>query len=97
MLAIGRALMGRPRLLLLDEPSLGLAPMLVHQIFDIIRTINQERGMTVLLVEQNAFHALRLAHRAYVMVQGRIAISGSGAELLADPAVRAAYLEGGAG
>jgi branched-chain amino acid transport system ATP-binding protein len=95
MLAIGRALMGRPKLLLLDEPSLGLAPIIVKQIFDIIRTINQSRGMTVLLVEQNAFHALKLAHRAYVMVQGRITLSGSGADLLADPAVRAAYLEGG--
>jgi branched-chain amino acid transport system ATP-binding protein len=96
MLAIGRALMGRPQLLLLDEPSLGLAPMIVRQIFDIIRTINRERAMTVLLVEQNAFHALKLAHRGYVMVQGRITMSGTGAELLADPSVRAAYLEGGA-
>ena len=96
MLAIGRALMGRPRLLLLDEPSLGLAPMIVRQIFEIIREINRASGMTVLLVEQNAFHALKLAHRAYVMVQGRITLSGTGAELLADPGVRAAYLEGGA-
>jgi branched-chain amino acid transport system ATP-binding protein len=96
MLAIGRALMGRPQLLLLDEPSLGLAPMIVRQIFDIIRTINRSSGVTVLLVEQNAFHALKLAHRAYVMVQGRITLSGSGAQLLADPSVRAAYLEGGA-
>jgi len=95
MLAIGRALMGRPQLLLLDEPSLGLAPMIVRQIFDIIRTINEKSGVTVLLVEQNAFHALQLAHRAYVMVQGRITLSGSGAQLLADPMVRAAYLEGG--
>ena len=96
MLAIGRALMGRPRLLLLDEPSLGLAPMIVRQIFDIIREINQKDGMTVLLVEQNAFHALKLAHRGYVMVQGRITMAGTGADLLADPSVRAAYLEGGA-
>jgi len=95
MLAIGRALMGRPKMLLLDEPSLGLAPLIVKQIFDIIRTINESRGMTVLLVEQNAFHALKLAHRAYVMVQGRITNSGTGAELLADASVRAAYLEGG--
>jgi branched-chain amino acid transport system ATP-binding protein len=96
MLAIGRALMGRPKLLLLDEPSLGLAPMIVRQIFDIIREINERDGMTVLLVEQNAFHALKLAHRGYVMVQGRITNSGTGAALLADPSVRAAYLEGGA-
>ena len=96
MLAIGRALMGRPKLLLLDEPSLGLAPMIVRQIFDIIREINQKDGMTVLLVEQNAFHALKLAHRGYVMVQGRITMAGTGADLLADPSVRAAYLEGGA-
>jgi branched-chain amino acid transport system ATP-binding protein len=96
MLAIGRALMSRPKLLLLDEPSLGLAPMIVRQIFDIIREINKRDGMTVLLVEQNAFHALKLAHRGYVMMQGRITNSGSGADLLADPSVRAAYLEGGA-
>jgi branched-chain amino acid transport system ATP-binding protein len=95
MLAIGRALMGRPRLLLLDEPSLGLAPMVVRQIFDIIRDINRQQQVTVFLVEQNAFHALKLAHRGYVMINGRIAMNGSGAELLADPAVRAAYLEGG--
>jgi len=96
MLAIGRALMGRPKLLLLDEPSLGLAPMIVRQIFEIIKEINRRDGMTVLLVEQNAFHALKLAHRGYVMVQGRITMAGTGAELLADPGVRAAYLEGGA-
>jgi branched-chain amino acid transport system ATP-binding protein len=96
MLAIGRALMSRPKLLMLDEPSLGLAPMIVRQIFEIIREINQKDGMTVLLVEQNAFHALKLAHRGYVMVQGRITMAGTGADLLADPSVRAAYLEGGA-
>jgi branched-chain amino acid transport system ATP-binding protein len=95
MLAIGRALMSRPRLLLLDEPSLGLAPLIVKQIFQVIRDINTSQGVTVFLVEQNAFHALRLAHRGYVMVNGRITMSGSGAELLADAQVRAAYLEGG--
>ena len=95
MLAIGRALMSRPRLLLLDEPSLGLAPLIVHQIFDAIRTLNRDDGITVFLVEQNANHALRLAHRGYVMVNGLITLSGTGAELLARPEVRAAYLEGG--
>jgi branched-chain amino acid transport system ATP-binding protein len=95
MLSIGRALMGRPRLLLLDEPSLGLAPMIVKQIFSAIAEINRAQGLTVLLVEQNAYHALRLAHRGYVMQTGRIVLSGSGAELLANPEVRAAYLEGG--
>jgi branched-chain amino acid transport system ATP-binding protein len=95
MLAIARALMSRPRLLLLDEPSLGLAPLIVKQIFSVIREINKEQGVTVFLVEQNAFHALRLAHRGYVMVNGQIALSGTGKELLANPEVRAAYLEGG--
>ena len=95
MLAIGRALMSRPRLLLLDEPSLGLAPLLVKQIFATIREINERQGMTVLLVEQNAYHALSLAHRGYVLVTGRIALSGTGAELLSNREVRAAYLEGG--
>jgi branched-chain amino acid transport system ATP-binding protein len=95
MLAIGRALMSRPRLLLLDEPSLGLAPLIVRQIFDAIREINDVQKTTVLLVEQNAYHALRLAHRGYVMQTGRVALSGSGSELLANPEVRAAYLEGG--
>ena len=95
MLAIGRALMARPRLLLLDEPSLGLAPIVVKQIFAAIKKLNEEEGLTVLLVEQNAFHALRLAHRAYVMVNGKITMSGTGAELLKRPEVRAAYLEGG--
>jgi branched-chain amino acid transport system ATP-binding protein len=94
MLAIARALMGRPELLLLDEPSLGLAPLVVKRIFDVIRALNRD-GMTVFLVEQNAFHALKLAHRAYVMVNGAIAMSGTGKELLARPEVRAAYLEGG--
>jgi branched-chain amino acid transport system ATP-binding protein len=95
MLAIARALMSRPRLLLLDEPSLGLAPLIVKQIFDTIREVNARDGMTVLLVEQNAFHALKLAHRGYVLVNGQIAMSGTGAELLANRDVRAAYLEGG--
>lgn len=95
MLAIARALMGRPKLLLLDEPSLGLAPLIVRQIFDVIRDLNRREGLTVFLVEQNAYHALRLAHRAYVMVNGRITLSGTGAELLAREEVRSAYLEGG--
>jgi branched-chain amino acid transport system ATP-binding protein len=95
MLAIARALMSRPRLLLLDEPSLGLAPMIVKQIFQIIRDINAAMRTTIFLVEQNAFHALRLAHRGYVMVNGKIAMSGTGRELLANREVRAAYLEGG--
>jgi branched-chain amino acid transport system ATP-binding protein len=95
MLAIARGLMSRPRLLLLDEPSLGLAPLIVKQIFKVIRDINERQGVTVFLVEQNAFHALRLAHRGYVMVNGRIALSGTGRDLLANPEVRAAYLEGG--
>jgi branched-chain amino acid transport system ATP-binding protein len=94
MLAIARALMARPRLLLLDEPSLGLAPLLVKQIFTAIKDLNEKEGMTVFLVEQNAFHALKLAHRAYVMVNGNIAMSGTGKELLARPEIRAAYLEG---
>jgi branched-chain amino acid transport system ATP-binding protein len=95
MLAIARALMARPRLLLLDEPSLGLAPLIVRQIFDAIRVLNKEEGLTVFLVEQNAYHALKLAHRGYVMVNGVITMQGTGRELLADPQVRAAYLEGG--
>jgi branched-chain amino acid transport system ATP-binding protein len=95
MLAIGRALMSRPRLLLLDEPSLGLAPILAKQIFGAIRELNESEKLTVFLVEQNAYHALRLAHRGYVMVNGLITMSGPGRELLQRPEVRAAYLEGG--
>ena len=95
MLAIARALMSRPRLLLLDEPSLGLAPLIVKQIFDVIRDLNKTEGLTVFLVEQNAFHALKLADRGYVMVNGLITMSGTGRELLSRPEVRAAYLEGG--
>ncbi|MBP0614307.1 ABC transporter ATP-binding protein [Jiella sp. KSK16Y-1] len=96
MLAIGRALMSRPKLLLLDEPSLGLAPLVVKQIFEVIRELNANEGLTVFLVEQNAFHALRLAHRGYVMVNGSITMAGTGRELLAREEVRSAYLEGGA-
>ncbi|RFZ83964.1 ABC transporter ATP-binding protein [Shinella sp. WSJ-2] len=95
MLSIGRALMARPKLLLLDEPSLGLAPLIIKQIFDAIKVLNEEQGLTVFLVEQNAFAALKLSHRAYVMVNGQVTMSGSGKELLANPEVRAAYLEGG--
>ncbi|MGB0695961.1 MAG: ABC transporter ATP-binding protein [Rhodospirillaceae bacterium] len=95
MLAIGRALMSRPTLLLLDEPSLGLAPLVVRQIFNAIKEINQTEGTTIFLVEQNAFHALKLAHRGYVLINGVVSLSGSGQELLANPEIRAAYLEGG--
>ncbi|WP_425341003.1 ABC transporter ATP-binding protein [Agrobacterium larrymoorei] len=95
MLSIGRALMSRPKLLLLDEPSLGLAPLIVKGIFEAIKKLNQEEGLTVFLVEQNAFAALKLSDRAYVMVNGKVTMSGSGKELLANPEVRAAYLEGG--
>jgi branched-chain amino acid transport system ATP-binding protein len=95
MLSIARALMARPKLLLLDEPSLGLAPLIVKQIFDAIRELNRTQGLTVFLVEQNAFGALKLANRGYVMVNGKVTMSGSGQELLANPEVRAAYLEGG--
>jgi branched-chain amino acid transport system ATP-binding protein len=92
MLAIGRALMSRPRLLLLDEPSLGLAPIIVSRIFKIIREINQQQGITILLVEQNAKAALRLAHRAYVMETGRIVMEGQAAVLENDPGIKKAYL-----
>ena len=95
MLAIGRALMSRPRLLMLDEPSLGLAPLIARQIFEAIRTLNRQDGLAVLIVEQNANHALRLAHRGYVLVNGAITMSGAGRELLQMPEIRAAYLEGG--
>ena len=95
MLAIGRALLSRPRLLLLDEPSLGLAPIYIRKIFDVIGELNREHSMTILLVEQNAHHALRLAHRAYVLQHGEIVLSGTGKELLDSSEVRAAYLAGG--
>jgi len=95
MLAIARALMAQPRLLLLDEPSLGLAPLIVRQIFDAIKTLNSENGLTVFLVEQNAYHALKLAHRGYVMVNGLITLTGTGQELLERPEIKSAYLEGG--
>ena len=95
MLAIARALMARPKLLLLDEPSLGLAPLYIKKIFQTIRELNRDHGMTILLVEQNAHHALRAAHRGYVLQHGQIILSGTGKELLASPEVRAAYLEGG--
>jgi branched-chain amino acid transport system ATP-binding protein len=95
MLAIARALMSRPRLLLLDEPSLGLAPLIVRQIFDAIKSLNAHDGLSVFLVEQNAFHALKLAHRGYVMVNGLITLTGSGRELLERPEIKSAYLEGG--
>jgi branched-chain amino acid transport system ATP-binding protein len=96
MLAIARALMSRPRLLLLDEPSLGLAPLIVKQIFEAIKALNKQDGLTVFLVEQNAYHALKLAHRGYVMVNGLITLSGTGKELLSRPEIKQAYLEGGA-
>ena len=95
MLAIARALMSRPRLLLMDEPSLGLAPLVARQIFDAVKTLNAENGLSVFLVEQNAYHALKLAHRGYVMVNGLITLSGTGRELLERPEIKAAYLEGG--
>ena len=93
MLAVGRALMSAPKLVMLDEPSLGLAPLLVREVFQIIRTINA-RGMTVLLVEQNAYAALKVAHHAYVLETGTITLSGTGEELIADERVRQAYLGG---
>jgi branched-chain amino acid transport system ATP-binding protein len=94
MLAIARALMGRPKLLLLDEPSLGLAPLIVKQIFEAIKELNRH-GLTVFLVEQNAYHALKLCHRGYVMVNGRITLTGTGKELLEREEVQSAYLDGG--
>ncbi len=97
MLAIARALMSRPRLLLLDEPSLGLAPLVVQRIFEVIGEINAERDMTIFLVEQNAYHALRLADRGYVMANGQIQMEGSGAELLSNADIRSAYLGGDQG
>lgn len=94
MLAIARALMSRPKLLMLDEPSLGLAPLYIRKVFDIIRELNRDHGMTILLVEQNAHHALRVAHRGYVLQHGEVVLQGTGKELLASQEVRAAYLEG---
>jgi branched-chain amino acid transport system ATP-binding protein len=93
MLAIGRALMARPRVLLMDEPSMGLAPVLVEQIFDVIQEINQ-RGTTILLVEQNAYMALQVAHRGYVMETGTIVLSGPASDLQTNPEVKKAYLGG---
>ena len=93
MLAMGRALMSKPRLLMLDEPSMGLSPLLVQEIFDIIRNIHKE-GMTILLVEQNAQMALSVADRAYVLETGRVVMAGTGAELLTNERVRSAYLGG---
>ena len=95
MLAIGRALMSRPKLLMLDEPSLGLAPLYIRRVFETIRELNRDHGMTILLVEQNAHHALRVAHRGYVLQQGEVVLTGTGEALLMNPDVRAAYLEAG--
>ena len=95
MLAIGRALMARPKMLLLDEPSLGIAPKLVNQIFVAIKNINKEKKVTIFLVEQNAKKALELADRAYVLVNGKVTIQGTGQELLKNEDIQAAYLEGG--
>ena len=95
MLAIGRAMMARPSMLLLDEPSLGIAPKLVNQIFSSIKNINKEKKVTVFLVEQNAKKALELADRGYVLVNGKISLEGDGKDLLNNPDVQAAYLEGG--
>ena len=95
MLAIGRAMMARPRMLLLDEPSLGIAPKLVNQIFSSIKNINKDKKVTVFLVEQSAKKALELADRGYVLVNGKISLEGAGKDLLNNPDVQAAYLEGG--
>ncbi|MFT5680613.1 MAG: branched-chain amino acid transport system ATP-binding protein [Myxococcota bacterium] len=92
MLAVGRAILSRPKLLILDEPSLGLAPLIVKNIFEILATLNAEEGLTILLVEQNARLALRLAHRAYVIETGVVTMSGEAGEMLADPRVQEAYL-----
>lgn len=94
MLAIARALMSRPKLLMLDEPSLGLAPLIAKQIFAAIKNLNETEGLSVFLVEQNAYHALKLAHTAHVMVGGKITLSGTGQALLNDPTIKDAYLEG---
>ena len=91
MLAVGRALMSRPKIMMMDEPSLGLAPLVVRGIFDIIKEVNKQ-GVTVLLIEQNANMALKTAHKGYVLETGRITMSGTGAQLLADESVKAAYL-----
>ena len=95
MLAIGRALLARPKILMIDDPSLSIAPILVQQIFKAIVEINRTQGLTILLVEQNAYQALKIAHRGYVLSTGRILMSGTGRELLANPEIRTAYLEGG--
>lgn len=94
MLAIGRALMSKPKMLLLDEPSMGLSPLLVKEIFRIIETINKQQGVTVLLVEQNAKMALNIADRGYVLETGNVTMEGKAADLISDPAVRSAYLGG---
>ena len=95
MLAIARALMSRPRLLLLDEPSLGLAPIMTKRIFDVIQRINRDQGVTILLVEQNVHQSLRLSHRGYVLANGEIKAEGTGQELLSDADIQGAYLGGG--
>ena len=92
MLAIGRCLMGAPRLMMLDEPSLGLAPVVVEDVFRVVRELNERDGLTIVLVEQNVAQSLALAHRGYVLENGRIVMSGSGADLLADDRVRKAYV-----
>ena len=95
MLAIGRAMMAKPKMLLLDEPSLGIAPKLVNQIFLAIKNINKEKKVTIFLIEQNAKKALELADRGYVLVNGNITLEGTGQELLKNQDIQAAYLEGG--